>query len=152
MEIDTGLYDTRAGEICHFQLELINYRYHTIMWWERTQFSNSCGNTSLQNVSVENLQFEVAHLATRRILKASPLHNFSPSDECGIINNEQNMKHIKSHQYFQLLKHNNDFILGPRTFLRNASTDLCKTIWCSAVCLGINLGSKHWGVVFCQRN
>ena len=28
-----------GGEICHF--ELINYRYHTIMWWEITHFSNS---------------------------------------------------------------------------------------------------------------
>ena len=33
------------------------------------------------------------------------------------------MKQIKLQQYFQLLKHNNDFILGPRTFLRNAWTD-----------------------------
>ena len=28
-----------GGEICHFKL--LNYRYLTIMWWERTQFSNS---------------------------------------------------------------------------------------------------------------
>ena len=25
----------------HVHFELTNYRYHTIMWWERTQFSNS---------------------------------------------------------------------------------------------------------------
>ena len=28
-----------GGEICHFKL--LNYLYITIMWWERTQFSNS---------------------------------------------------------------------------------------------------------------
>ena len=28
-----------GGEICHFKL--LNYLYLTIMWWERTQFSNS---------------------------------------------------------------------------------------------------------------
>ena len=86
-----------GGEICHFKL--LNYLYLTIMWWERTQFSNStcwmglvgsppkdigdwcshtrgsefisnstsshwrwilnhsCENTSLQCLSVENLQF-----------------------------------------------------------------------------------------------
>ena len=28
-----------GGDICHFKL--LNYRYLTIIWWERTQFSNS---------------------------------------------------------------------------------------------------------------
>ena len=38
-----GNRDSLSGhtgvEICHFKL--LNYRYLTLMWWERTQFSNS---------------------------------------------------------------------------------------------------------------
>ena len=41
MEIETGFHyiESTGGEICHFKL--LNYLYLTIMWCERTQFSNS---------------------------------------------------------------------------------------------------------------
>ena len=39
MEIWDRFSGHMGGEICHFKL--LNYRYLTIMWWKRTQFSNS---------------------------------------------------------------------------------------------------------------
>ena len=38
LEIETSFQDIREENI---PLELVNYRYHTIVQWERTQFSNS---------------------------------------------------------------------------------------------------------------
>ena len=56
LEIETDFQTIRGGEICHFKL--LNYRYLTIMWRERTQFSNSTfWRLVVQNSSPTRLRF-----------------------------------------------------------------------------------------------